>query len=851
MPILCLLTCLALGCIFPEMTYAADARPSQQETFLRTEGLRIVDGEGKTVILRGGVIDVTETPAPALFAGAGCNSIRLILDYKESGFERLDAFLEEARRQDLWVVLCMRSWPGVDGRSDGAISWTNRQNLETLIEAWTKIAERYKDNPIIAAYDLLYDPHPPSTSEYALFVQELADNIRGEDLRHILMVEEPRSGAGLFDFGPDIRPIYGENIVYGFEEHEPADFTRQGIRWEGRWRPARMTWPSQREEEARIVAEGARRQIEGKATEGKRKVRVEAISPPDAEFVLPRLYLKGSGRARFQDVVLEEVVMSGRQTRDQVVFADTFSSVGHDYQPVGWWAEPADAKISRIRGAGPGTGAMLLSGSRGPATAQPFTGLDFHRLPGASANRRYRLTVDVEVDEGGIAGIAIDFLGTKKSISDSSEIFERFKDRAEWEATVRAPLILTDFWVTSQALDAGAEAWFRTVCQAAEQKEYSWFTGGLGDHEDLPPGVKWGLVRGLLSKYAKVRPKVRGTPYEEPPAVVHPRERVSEQNELNPHAEPISEIPRQTKAGSNVAQKGNPVPPPGVGCWFGAYCPEFPGEHQSTTTFDSIMRFMRKVKKMPAWVQIYHAWTQPDGTWTRFPDEELREIVAADAIPVIQWDPFISPKLARQETSLSYILDGRADTYIFSWADSARRFGQPMIVRITAETEKSAKVFCHVVDLFERRGAQNISWMWAPFRFPASDTQLHRKTNWPGEQYVDWIGLSFFGMPDPDGQKASFSSDELTHLLKSYADYGKPLCLSEMAAASVDNQASWWAQALGHVRSSTWPGVQALILTETPKNWRSPAVDLHLRNDAAYGLGKELSHEFFRGGDQR
>lgn len=854
--------------------------------FLRAGIGRIVDESGRKVILRGGVIESSETAAMAVLGAAGANSVRVMLDgglftdetspgvFKESGMRVLDGILDEAERQNLWVILAMRSWADMPrGSEEDESAWEDQSRLERLIDVWKQIAGRCKDNPGVAAYDLIHDPDPPSASDYVSFIQYLSDELRKVDSVHMFIVEAPNAGAGLFDFVARVPLIYDTNIVYGVAEYEPAAFTRQGSTWKGRRMGVGLRWPGMRSEDVRIIGGGGSTATMG--THKKRPVKIEAIAPPEAEFVLPRLYVKGNGRARFENVSLVEVSVFGKKIQDSVVFADTFGRSHAEYLPVGWWTEPPDAQHSRLRSLTPGAGTLLLVGNGHLVSAQPFTGMDFSRLVRTAAGRRYRLTADVEVEDADDAGIAVDFLGAKKFLSDAAELSARFRKISGWVETAKFPVMLVDFGATRYAMNAGGTEWFGAVCESAEQEGLSWHSRGFVEDGPLAQAVKWGVVKSLLAKYSPqksgLRPRQEGKKEyavsipkpprnsgdgaldnrKKPAAAAGPAPAVDEPVTREEEAEAPEAISPEGSAALPAPDPSNPVPPPAGGAWFGAHCPEVPGEPQSVTSFGSVMQFMRRVKKLPAWVQVYHAWTTADGTWTAFPEAELSEIAAADATPLLMWEPFISPLLSQDLHSREFILAGHADTYLRTWADAARRFEKPILIRMTAENDKATQVYRKTVAAFRERGAANVSWMWSPLRFPWTDTDLARKTNWPGESDVDWIGVSLFGLTDNGEGGIVFSPEDLTGILKSYVDYGKPLCLTEIGGAAVEKQAAWWTEALGHVRANNWPAVQAVVLTETPKHWIRTPVGIRLRNDAAHAVSRQLADPFFHGADQR
>lgn len=80
------------------------------------------------------------------------------------GFKRLDKIIEQCAAHGLYVILDMHGCPGGQSmnQSTGVAGknelYNNEKNLSVMENLWTAIAERYKDNPIIAAYDIMNEP---------------------------------------------------------------------------------------------------------------------------------------------------------------------------------------------------------------------------------------------------------------------------------------------------------------------------------------------------------------------------------------------------------------------------------------------------------------------------------------------------------------------------------------------------------------------------------------------------------------------------------------------------------------------------------------------------------------------
>lgn len=144
-----------------------------------------------------------------LLKGLGVNVLRLPFDYrhfvedqtpgkyKMEGFKHLDRVLELCRKHDIYAILDMHSSPGGQnpdshGGGETGVSgfWKDASLRERIINLWGFIAKRYKDNRIIAGYDILNEPCFVSDADaFNEFYENVIQRIREVDFHHILFLE--------------------------------------------------------------------------------------------------------------------------------------------------------------------------------------------------------------------------------------------------------------------------------------------------------------------------------------------------------------------------------------------------------------------------------------------------------------------------------------------------------------------------------------------------------------------------------------------------------------------------------------------------------------------------------------
>lgn len=135
----------------------------------------------------------------------------------------------------------------------------------------------------------------------------------------------------------------------------------------------------------------------------------------------------------------------------------------------------------------------------------------------------------------------------------------------------------------------------------------------------------------------------------------------------------------------------------------------------------------------------------------------------------------------------------KEDEYIRKWAKDAKEAGFPVFLRFAGEMNgdwvawgKDPKSYVEKFRLVHDIMAElapNVAMVWSPNDVPWQDMDKY----YPGDEYVDWVGVSSYMMPD-NAQGTELSNWNLSQLDKLslvYEEYGdrKPIMLSESAIA--------------------------------------------------------------------
>jgi endoglucanase len=270
---------------------------SNGQGYLHRDGQKIVDGQGKEVILRGiglggwmlqeGYMLKTTGPQHQLearikdligeakteefysawlanhtrkididsMAAWGYNSVRLPMHYKlftppveeepvagqiswrQQGFEMTDKLLEWCKANNMYLILDLHAAPGGQGKNadindyDPAKPslWESPANQQKIVALWRKLAERYANEPMIGAYDIINEPNwgfqniatdPNGCAENQNTLlwelqKKITAAIREVDTNHLIIIEGNCWGnnyAGL-------PPLWDDNMAISYHKY--------------------------------------------------------------------------------------------------------------------------------------------------------------------------------------------------------------------------------------------------------------------------------------------------------------------------------------------------------------------------------------------------------------------------------------------------------------------------------------------------------------------------------------------------------------------------------------------------------------------------------------------------------
>ena len=237
--------------------------------------------------------------------------------------------------------------------------------------------------------------------------------------------------------------------------------------------------------------------------------------------------------------------------------------------------------------------------------------------------------------------------------------------------------------------------------------------------------------------------------------------------------------------------------------------------------FSVLDSFTKSVGRQPEVYEFSQGWAL-----NQFNRGIIERVAERGMLPMITWEPW-NYQLAPQAEALhgyqpayrlSDIIDGRYDRYIRAWAEGVKSLGFTIAIRFAHEmngfwypwavfangnrVRQYVQAWRHVHDIFTEVGAKNVIWVWSPNIIYNNFTDLAKL--YPGNSYVNWIGLSgYYGTPGK-GAYQDFDSlfDKTIAELRTFTN--KPLVITETGATNASGlMAAWITQMFNELPAHT------------------------------------------------
>lgn len=307
---------------------------------------------------------------------------------------------------------------------------------------------------------------------------------------------------------------------------------------------------------------------------------------------------------------------------------------------------------------------------------------------------------------------------------------------------------------------------------------------------------------------------------------------------------PTTENSRETEAipqstATITTESGTVLIPPESGMYFGAFA-EFDA-YEDKVTAEAVTKFVSLVGKEIAWGYFSNNWF--DGI--SFPHEQVQTLLNAGVTPYIRMMPRtnFSPTPQNWIYSHERIAAGEFDDELRTWARAARDVNSPLIIEFGTEVngdwfpwngkyngggattgygdstqadgpERFIAAYRHIIDLFREENATNVTWVYHLNAISSPEASWNgRMSYYPGDAYIDWIGVSVYGAQRPGDPWTSFTSVFNGAYQEITATTDKPIAVVEFGVAEgkdTGSKARWLQNTFAAFSNGSYPRVYAL-----------------------------------------
>ena len=286
------------------------------------------------------------------------------------------------------------------------------------------------------------------------------------------------------------------------------------------------------------------------------------------------------------------------------------------------------------------------------------------------------------------------------------------------------------------------------------------------------------------------------------------------------------------------------VAPPAQGIYHGAMPSLLDDDARNGSRSAARVRsFERLAGRRLAWVYFSDNWFEG----IRFPRQAVDAVRRTGAVPFIR----LMPRSSWEEGAadpvyrLDRIARGRFDPDLRRWARAARATRVPMLVDFAPEMNGSwfpwsgrfnggartdrwgdpkvpdgpetyRDAYRHIVSVFREEGAENVGFAFHVNVRSGPDRPWNAiERYYPGDAYVDWIGVSAYGsvFPGFDWEPLSRALDEVYPTLSALSP-SKPIAVLETGVVedpAKGDKGAWIRDAYAALRRGRYPRVKAAV----------------------------------------
>ena len=287
------------------------------------------------------------------------------------------------------------------------------------------------------------------------------------------------------------------------------------------------------------------------------------------------------------------------------------------------------------------------------------------------------------------------------------------------------------------------------------------------------------------------------------------------------------------------------LPPAGNKIYHAAF-PGFGGTEDRVSK-TAIIRFETQAGKQITWAYFSNNWFLETGG-IQFPRDEVHTIQKAGRIPFIRLMPRSDFTEGGPDPvyTMQKFIDGDFDLLLKQWANEAKATGIPLLAEFGTEVngnwfpwnaqyngknsktgygspglydgmERFRDAYRHIIDICREQGAENITWFFHCDVNSDPDVDWNRRAGYyPGDGYIDWIGVSVYGIQTSEDEWRNFEDvlgaewDDI----KAVSPGGKPIAILEWGTTDNDQhqKPQWITDAINSVKpgGKFYPQIKAI-----------------------------------------
>lgn len=247
-----------------------------------------------------------------------------------------------------------------------------------------------------------------------------------------------------------------------------------------------------------------------------------------------------------------------------------------------------------------------------------------------------------------------------------------------------------------------------------------------------------------------------------------------------------------------------------------------PNKDNGMTSLKEVSTFSEELGTSLDIVSFYVAWNIEKNDISK---SYLDSIYAKNSIPMITWEPWLHTfenDSLQEKNVFQLINEGKFDTYISEFAVQLRELKRPVFLRFAHEfdnpfyawydkgegsSEEFKKAWRHVYFKFIEVYADNVIWVWNPWKAE------NIKAFYPGDHYVDWVGVNALnydtGFGSKQGQSFKSIYDPFHIGIKEVCN--KPVMISEFGSLGNNNIKEKWVNSAFRCLRGEFDEIKAVV----------------------------------------